>query len=685
MPHPIPDNNIEDNIEAAGIKRSFLFPILLILFVVGAIGAGVYLMVLRETDPPHRVLVLLSTETHDGHISRWWIEDDANQSSRALSKTVNATLERMHFDTFDMNTRTLRDALRNATTTDQIRAVAQDLHVGHVILGGIRVVEQKPVKGTNRIRRTLRLDWSIMDVESGALTPVVTPPLELHFSSQEEDIALATAWDWATPAMLTHVLLSLAQQPRLSSLRPENRAELSTELQHAGIRLEDFFTFVKIYTEDIELAAADAAAALRNLQERDAGSYTRTILGSAMDQEVFFGPGPGDQIVMMREPHAPFRFIDANNYTLMRRDEQLILASPDGKTRQVIYEFFSFFRDEASVSADGQWVATFLEYPHAAKELVVISVADHSARPLYVHMTDDFFLPTFSPDAQQIAFFRQDTVEQFALQVIRADGTQDHPLQLGYDTPAWPAPIAWSPDSRWIYTALRPTRRGQPSIWRFRTADADATPLLGADALPPPPPRVPEPASDLIQSALMGFVLGSSAATESTPTEHVFPLHAPPPLPPDPRYTSQFTLALASPDGAALWVREIDLNGASHLGHFDLATKKYTRTIENLRFDAPKLSPDGSALAFVAQPTDPDPRDPHPYDDEIFVVRLQPSPGAPQRITRNHHQDTLQGWSRDGQALFVGADTRAASPDPCRNIEEACELLFRIDLKTAAP
>jgi Tol biopolymer transport system component len=681
------------HVEDVPIKRGLLLPILLVVFVVGAVGAGVYLLVLREADPAHRVLVLIQTQTHDGHISRWWIEDDAASSSRALSKTVNEALESMRFDIFDLNTRSLRAALQGATDPAQIRSAAQSLHVGHVVMGSVEVVEQLPVKGTQKVRRTLRLAWSIMDVASGDITPVLDPPLELHFSSQDEATALATAWDWATPAMLTHVMLALGKQPRLIALRPQNRRDLSLDEQRAGIMLDDFFAFIEIYAQDFAQAQLDSAAALLNLQDRDASPLPtpRRPLGSALDQEIYWGPGPNGRILLLREPHDPFRFVGASNYSLVRRDEQLILADPDGQNRQPIHTFFSYFRDEGAISADGALIATFLEHPHAAQELVVISTRDGSTRALYVDVANDYLFPRFSPDSAQVAFFRRDPLKQFMLEVIRVDGTQEHPLPLGYDTLAWPTPPAWAADSRALYASLRPLRYNPATIWRFDVQTAAPTPLLGPDAAPPPPDvfalgcqedDLEDPAracAVFSQGALLGLTLGTSLADDDTPFERVFAFNdSPPDPPPDPRYDSSFTSVSPTPDGAALITREVDRDSATHLGRYDLHNGTYTRLLSQA-FDHPQLSPDGRAVAFVAPSLRPDPLDPSAYDSEVFVFHLPDGPLV--QATRNHHDDNLHGWAADSRALYLSVDTRAADPDPCDRISEGCEVLFLVPLE----
>ncbi|PIV98106.1 MAG: hypothetical protein COW42_16570 [Deltaproteobacteria bacterium CG17_big_fil_post_rev_8_21_14_2_50_63_7] len=637
MSEPEPEPNLEDYDPDAPLQvpqmwPKFLFGGLILALLLG----GVWYFLLRTATKPNQVIIAVRVIDEDGNSEYWW---DENPAAMALVEKFKLQLEELGFDSADLNTASLSE-LKGAHDLEALRSKASKMEAGFIVVGTARIQHTVPLDGELN-DYSIELLLAIYDVETGEETAAPGMPLEFFEWGRSADEAVADASERMAAAATAPLAEVFSHHPKLERLKMENR-ELSYDEAALANGFEPLFRVAGHYRNQVKQRDDDEKNAQLTYEAVEKSPLTRERLGDFLADENYVGAGPGDELVLMTEPHYVDIRPDEGHYSIRRESERLVLSNGVGAERRMLFEHFNFF-SFPSISADGSVIAAVIDNRQRSKWLVTVSVPSGEFKLLLAHTDHYFSSPVVSPNGSRVAFFyRTGRNAASALETIDVGGRERRTLinpGLSLSLPSW------SPNSETLYVAVGVGRRD--SIAAIDLVSGEQRFLLGPETRPQPEAVEPEDTPD----ALAPMVDADGLAPQDGEQE---PALAAPDEPWDPRRDSIFDQPLASPDGTFLIVKELD-GARVYIGRYGLASGAYVRLAE-LDLDAIQLSPTGD---FVAGMTRAFEHQDDPGSNDVEVVILSTAPGGePIPVTLNAVDDVLGGWSRDGRSVFVRQDSQ---------------------------
>ena len=662
--------------EKARSRGRWLAPALILVALAG-IGLAVWRVFFVASVRPHRVLVLVTTESSAGVRGAWWGSN--GRASARFADAMARLLRDKGLDVLSAGDPSTLEALEALREPADLRAAARSLGAAYTIEGTIRAEAPVAWTASPNTRCVVSVTLSLVSTEAGATPiPIVADPRRYFGSCRDEERHLLRTAAEVPGWELTAVAAAFAAQPAIAALRddPNPLGPGGAAFSEKSPRL---FRLAKLREEQLDeraaLAETEAAADLLD----ETGSSIHPI-GRFLDEEYLIGMGPGDRIVLMTEPRHVDVLGDKDRYTIRRGDERLVLAGPDGDEREVVREVYNFFSDP-SVTPDGRLVAAVLDNGGWSKSLVVIRTQDGELTELLSDRHAYFSAPVISPDGAWIAFQHRSCRRCVgSIEVVRVDGGARRVL-VPADTPDYSLP-AWSPDSATLYLTAALDGPLQ-SVWAFSPSDDDRAEILAAfhelreedpDTIAHSHDDEEVPDGEAREEAADGDVGGSDdgeaevhdgadaaadAGAEGTPADDTGVDLAEDdrdeadPAAEEPPAWREYTAVQVSPDGRFLVVEESGHEGPA-IGRFELADRSYGR-IGQGEVGRLRISPDGARIAIQARVAHEGPQS-SGRDPEIGVM---PAKGGDVRwLTRNDREDRLIDWSRDGKRIYFHRGSR---------------------------
>lgn len=599
-----------------------------LVVLVAALLAGLVVVArfsLRPRPRPHRVLVVLATETRDGARGAWW----TGPGGRASARCADVLLEKLRaigLEAVPAGARDVADALAERTTPAELVAAATRLEAALVVVGKLQVVGAQPLSGSDgQTDYAVELRAELRSATADASQPLGDPPPRLHLTAGDEQAALLSACEALPERLLPQLATALSELgPVKEALAREPRRRSLDE----RMALERMAPALEL-ARRVVAARTDQAKAEQSRRDDDArreqGPLPKHLLGSFIGEEYWVGPGPGDAIALMALPTWNQLSEDGAGTFVRKADhELLLLARADGSERRPLLETYNVY-SFPSVSADGAHVAAVLDQRQWSKALVVVDVAGGAQREVVSHRSHYFSSPLLSPDGSRLLFWASTERDgEQSLEVVRVDGQERRVLVPGpfarMDLPAW------SVDGRSVFVSLQELGQPRAVLWRLDAQTGERQPLVGAQA--------------------NGEAM--AAAAEAAGAEPPSSWHRPTPAP-DGSY-----LALVEQTERGVWIGRLELPAGPY------------RRLASIGVGRMAVSPDSRTIAFETAPTS-DPDDPRASDTEIALLGVDGTP--PRILTRNTGDDTLGGWGRDGRRLyFQQRDPELVGQRPCHRI-----------------
>jgi hypothetical protein len=597
---------------------------------------------------PQRFVIAIAVEGPDGE-AQWWQDDrGATELAEQLAEQLGELgLEPVGFDA------EVADTLRDH---DDPLLAAREHEARWLIRGHVRTHKQIPLELADFADFILMVELELVDSESGEFFAVPDTPVRVFLWGDDPSDALALNGRYVAERVTMPLVASLAEREPLREYAGD-RSGMTTEKAVLAAKLERLFQRADSHARGLELRAEDEADALAR-EPKNHAAIASVRVSDILAEEYFIGTTSDGRALLLTEPKHVAVIPDKIGYSITSEGEALMLASADGRARELLFEHYNFY-SAPSISADGRVVWTTVANHGASKSLATIDVESGEFRPLLSHASDYYTSPIPSPDGARALFFsRAGRYAETSIELINRDGS-GRTLVLthedGFGVPDW------APDGRRFYVPV--------GAWqRLVAIDVETQAqqhLLGQDPDAPAPPGLDgeeldaiEPPPDPRHDINLGRHGGPAAPNQ-----------------PDPATTSRFSAVSAAHDGRYLYVVEQSLDGREWLGRFDLETpppapepaleaeaqpeQAYVR-LAQVEVGRLVASPAGPIVAFEA-PSFTAPDDPQHADQEVLV--FGPEPGQLRALTLNAVDDELAGWSRDGRSVFTIQRDRDPSSD----------------------
>lgn len=657
-------DDLDSDFDESAMRRKRLVPLIAFgLILLGLAGAGVWWFKFRVNTAPDRVVVAVYVTSGDSDEGYWW---EGSTASETLSRNIAARLEESGFVPTTIDDE-VKEAFADASSPEEIRAVAAKLGIGFVVLGNVTVDETIELRGIDFKDYRVRIALSVMDTEAGG-EPVPVPEEKTTLLDGEAmGLALQGEAKWVSQRVLGPLAAVLVEQPRLAPFR-EPSDSFTIEQDLIQVKLEPLF----------RLAAAEATAHERRAEDLreaeqddvgDASPATRELLGQYLDEEYFVGVSADGAELLWREP----KYLDAKSdrfgYEIRTGGEQLEMITPSG--REVVHSTYNFY-SYMGLSKDGSTVVAVVDSHGWAKTLMKISIPEGEATPLLTLDGEYFSTPRPSPDGSKVVYYHQQTKRSPAgLEVFDLAANEPTRLMGAGNSLAIPA---FSPDGSTLYLGVGDN--GPERIMAIDVASGERTHLLGVAPLGDEGLVILGEDGDDPEDDGDG---GSEDGGEDTDADDADSYDADgtlnldddddlgeedlddegEPLPPDPRLTSRFFRSDVGHDGTYLVVAEQPPFGPTYIGRYTLETREYVRLAE-MPVSRVIVEPTGTYVAVETTGYE-QAGDPAPYDTEVVLVELFPDLGQDAKIvpvTLNSTSDDLVGVGRDGKTVYVHQNSR---------------------------
>jgi hypothetical protein len=593
---------LSEDPRVAGGQRTRL--LIVALSTTMALAATAWWSFFRVHTEPHKLVIAIATETDAGAM-QWWQDDPgARELADVLAEQLGEHgLEPVGFD------REIATTLREA---DDVLQAARQLDARWVVRGQVSTQKIIPLELADFRDFILTVDVELVDTETGEVFEVPDAPLRVFLWGDDPSDALELNGRYVAERLTMPLVATLAAREPLRVYAGDRRG-MTNDNAALAASLERLFLRADNHARGLELRARDEADALAR-EPKNHAELADARLSDMLAEEYFIGTAFDGRALLLTEPKHVAVVPDQLGYTVTSEGEALVLASLDGRERELLFEHYNFYSAPA-ISADGRTVWTTVANHGQSKSLATVDVAGGDFRPVLSHATDYYTSPIPAPDGSRALFFsRAGRYAETSIELVNRDGSGRSLVVAAEEQAGLPD---WAPDGRMFYIPLGDWQR----IVAIDVETQSRRHVLGQDP-DAPAPEDPEAEAD---------------------PETVQPIEQP-----DPATTSRFSAVSVGHDGRTLYVVEQSLDGREWLGRLELDAQ-YAR-LAQMKVGRLLASPAGPVVAFEA-PAFTSPGDPEPSDSEVLV--FGPEPGQLRAVTLNGIDDELAGWSRDGRSVFT--------------------------------
>jgi hypothetical protein len=608
----------EDPEHASGQQRRRL--LIVALSTTVTLAAAAWWSFFRVHTEPHKFVIAIAIETEAG-AAQWWQDDPgARELAEVLAEQLGEHgLEPVGFDSEVAST--LRES-------DDVLLAARKLQARWVVRGQVRTQKVIPLELADFRDFILTVDVELVDTETGEAFALPDVPLRVFLWGRDPSDALELNGRYVAERLTLPLVATLGAREPLRAYAGDRRG-MTTEQAVLAAALEPLFLRADKHARGLELRARDEAEALAHAPKNHA-ELTDVRLSDMLAEEYFIGTTFDGRALLLTEPKHVAVVLDQPGYAVSSEGEALVLASLDGRERELLFEHYNFYSAPA-ISGDGRTVWTTVANHGESKSLATVDVASGEFRPVLSHATDYYTSPIPAPDGARALFFsRAGRYAETSIELVNRDGS-GRSLMIASDEEA--GLPDWAPDGRTFYIPLGDWQR----IVAIDVETQSRRHVLGQDpdAPEPEPGHEPEPSAPPPDPR---HAIGLGRHGSPAPSDQ-----------PDPATTSRFSAVSVGHDGRTLYVLEQSLDGREWLGRFELDPPAYTR-LAQMEVNRLLASPAGPAVALEV-PSFTAPGDPQNSDQEVLV--FGPEPGQLRALTLNAVDDELAGWSRDGRSVFT--------------------------------